>query len=50
VALVAEGHLSLEGFGDVEDGKWRLKAVEWSLSESGLQLRLSGDHGAYTTG
>jgi phage protein D len=46
MALVAEGHLNLDGFGDVEDGKWRLKSVEWSLSESGLQLRLSGDHGA----
>ncbi len=46
MALVAEGHVSLDGFGDVEDGNWRLKSVEWSLSESGLQLRLSGDHGA----
>ena len=46
MALVAEGHLNLDGFGDVEDGKWRLKSEEWSLSESGLQLRLSGDHGA----
>ncbi len=35
MALVAEGHVNLEGFGgDVEGGKWRLKAVEWSLSES----------------
>ncbi|HGY0940921.1 TPA: contractile injection system protein, VgrG/Pvc8 family [Vibrio cholerae] len=46
MALVAEGHIDLQGFGDVEDGKWRLKAVEWSLSEAGLQLRISGDHGA----
>ncbi|UTV26372.1 contractile injection system protein, VgrG/Pvc8 family [Photobacterium atrarenae] len=46
MALVAEGHVTLDGFGDLEDGKWRLKTVEWSLSDSGLQLRLSGDHGA----
>ncbi|MBV1841388.1 contractile injection system protein, VgrG/Pvc8 family [Photobacterium ganghwense] len=45
MALVAEGHVTLDGFGDVEDGKWRVKVVEWSLSESGLQLRLSGVHG-----
>ncbi|MEZ9525731.1 contractile injection system protein, VgrG/Pvc8 family [Enterovibrio norvegicus] len=45
--VVAEGHLKLEGFGDLEDeGKWRTKAIEWSLSESGLQLRITGDHGA----
>ncbi|WP_064603946.1 contractile injection system protein, VgrG/Pvc8 family [Photobacterium sp. J15] len=49
MALVAEGHLNLEGFGDVEDGEWRLKTVEWSLSESGLQLRLAGDHGLIGT-
>lgn len=40
--LVAEGPLTLKGFGDVEDGTWRIKVVEWSLSESGLQLRISG--------
>ncbi|MEF1312033.1 contractile injection system protein, VgrG/Pvc8 family [Vibrio mytili] len=45
MALIAEGHITLDGFGDVEDGKWRVKSVEWSLSESGLQLRVSGDHG-----
>ncbi|WP_202602114.1 hypothetical protein [Photobacterium halotolerans] len=43
--LVAESHLTLKGFGDVEDGTWRNKMVEWSLIESGLQLRISGDHG-----
>ena len=46
MSLVAEGHIKLVGFGDVEDGKWRLKSLEWSLSESGFQLRISGDHGA----
>ncbi|WP_175577466.1 hypothetical protein [Photobacterium proteolyticum] len=50
MALVSESNLNLQGFGDVEDGKWCLKAVEWSLSESGLQLRLSGDHGVVATG
>ncbi|MDO6704957.1 hypothetical protein [Photobacterium sp. 1_MG-2023] len=39
--LVAEGHLTLKGVGDVEDGIWRNKMVELSLSESGLQLRIS---------
>ena len=46
MVLVAESHLTLSGFGDVEDGKWRLKSVEWSLSDSGFQVRLSGDRGA----
>ncbi|TCN02952.1 contractile injection system protein, VgrG/Pvc8 family [Vibrio crassostreae] len=46
MGLVAEGHIILDGFGDVEDGKWRTKTVKWSLSEAGMQLSLSGDHGA----
>ncbi|HHY0435731.1 TPA: contractile injection system protein, VgrG/Pvc8 family [Vibrio parahaemolyticus] len=46
MALIAEGHITLDGFGDVEDGQWRVKSVEWTLSESGLQLRISGDQGA----
>jgi hypothetical protein len=46
MALIAEGHITLDGFGDIEDGQWRVKSVEWSLSESGLQLRIFGDHGA----
>lgn len=46
MGLVAEGHITLDGFGDVEDGKWRIKGVKWSLSDAGMQLSLSGDHGA----
>ncbi|MCL1124172.1 hypothetical protein L2764_06700 [Shewanella surugensis] len=42
---VAEGHVDLDGFGDLEDGKWRVKSLEWSLSSTGLQLRIAGDHG-----
>ncbi|MGI2871555.1 contractile injection system protein, VgrG/Pvc8 family [Vibrio fluvialis] len=44
--LVAEGTITPSGFGDVEDSVWRTKTVEWSLSETGLQLRLTGDHGS----
>lgn len=46
IQLIAEGYFILEGFGDIEDGKWRTKSVEWSLNDSGMSIRLSGDHGA----
>ncbi|MDN3611359.1 contractile injection system protein, VgrG/Pvc8 family [Vibrio ostreicida] len=45
MTLVAEGHVTLAGFGTTEDGEWRVKSVEWSLSQTGLSLRISGDRG-----
>lgn len=44
VSLVAEGYINLDGFGDVEDGNWRIKAIEFSLSDAGFQIRINGDH------
>ncbi|MEI8631404.1 contractile injection system protein, VgrG/Pvc8 family [Vibrio sp. PP-XX7] len=31
--LVAESHLVLSGFGNEEDGTWRLNTVEWTLND-----------------
>lgn len=45
IKLIAEGTFTLENFGDIEDGKWRITSIEWSLSDAGMQIRLSGDHG-----
>lgn len=43
--LVAEGKVSLSGFGDVEDQEWTVRSLEWSLSNSGFSLRINGDVG-----
>lgn len=43
MALVAEGKVNLSGFGDREDGQWRVKTLRWSLNGSGLQLSINGD-------
>lgn len=45
MSLVAEGHIVMDGFGEGEDGRWRLQSVECALSQSGFQIRLSGDSG-----
>lgn len=39
IQLIAEGHFILEGFGDIEDGKWRTTSVEWSLNDGGMMIR-----------
>ena len=44
--LVAEGKLKLDGFGDIEDQTWTVRALEWSLSNAGFQLRINADIGA----
>ncbi|EJL6597975.1 contractile injection system protein, VgrG/Pvc8 family [Vibrio cholerae] len=46
MSVVAEGYVNVSGFGDQEDGKWRVKTVEWRLSDAGLQFRIAGDRGS----
>lgn len=43
MALVAESKINLSGFGDREDGQWRVETLRWSLGGAGLQLSINGD-------
>lgn len=40
--LVAQGTVTLSGFGDIEDRVWQVRSLAFSLTGSGLQLRIAG--------
>ncbi len=41
--LVAEGTMTMKGFGDLEDKKWKVKSIIFSLSDHGLSVRISAN-------